>query len=89
MFMQWWVMSTYKVLSLLSRLVTVDSVVRLLTGNILLTNSLLTLCKSYNGLFARGPKQILKYYFDSLTKELDFLLFKSFFLNLPSKFGIL
>ena len=30
--------------------------------------SLLTLCKSDNGLFARGPKQILKYYFDSLTK---------------------
>jgi hypothetical protein len=31
-------------------------------------SSLLTLCKSDNGLFARGPKQILRYYFDSLTK---------------------
>lgn len=31
-------------------------------------SSLLTLCKSDNGLFARGPKQILKYYFDCLMK---------------------
>jgi len=31
-------------------------------------NSLLTLCRSGHGLFARGPKRILKYYFDCLTK---------------------
>ena len=31
-------------------------------------NSLLTLCQSNNGLFGRGPKRILNYYFDSLKK---------------------
>ena len=31
-------------------------------------NNLLSLCKSNTGLFGRGPKRILKYYFDSLTK---------------------
>ncbi|RZK01794.1 MAG: hypothetical protein EOO46_19210, partial [Flavobacterium sp.] len=32
------------------------------------SNSLLTLCTSNNGLFGRGPKRILNYYFDSLKK---------------------
>lgn len=31
-------------------------------------SNLLTLCKSNNGLFARGPERILKYYFDCLHK---------------------
>jgi hypothetical protein len=31
-------------------------------------NNLLTQCKSNNGLFGRGPKRILNYYFDSLNK---------------------
>lgn len=31
-------------------------------------NNLLTVCKSNNGLFGRGPKRILNYYFDCLKK---------------------